>query len=435
MLESGESTFLAGKLSMRAIPAEVTALIEPFMHRRRFATGQFLMQQGDTAKSIMVLDEGVVEIFTTDESGTRQHINKGSRGDVLGEMALLSGEPRSASVLALSDVKALVLPAERFHELAHDHPALSVVLTKLVADRLAGSGPDVLHGKTFHDYRIVRRLGRGGMSIVYEAIDPNGQHVALKMMSHSLVYDDFGREQFEREVRAIESLNHENIVRVFGRFAAFHSFFMIMEHCRGANLSEVIKYNGPLPEEEIRKIVGQLAAAVLAAHDSGLVHRDIKPANIMLIPEGTVKLMDFGLAAPVIDESLSQYAKHVVGTPRYMAPEQLDGKPAGFPADYFSFGAVVYELLTGKPLFAERKLSQLRKRHAQWNFPDYDVLRPTKNEWSRQLLAECLIRDPQKRRPDLSAIAKWAAPVDAGMLPGGNADTGKAGWEDETIME
>ncbi len=323
MLDSEESTFLPGRLSIHAIPTEVTELIEPHMHRRTYSAGEYLMRQGDAAESIMVIDNGVVDIFTSDETGARQHINKGSSGDILGEMALLSGEARSASVLALSDVEVLVLPAGRFHELAHRHPALSVVLTKLVSDRLAGSGPDVLHGKTFHDHRIVRRLGRGGMSIVYEAIDPSGQHVALKMMSHRLVYDDFGRDQFEREVRAIESLDHENIVRVFGRFAAFHSFFMVMEHCRGADLAEVIKQAGPLPEVEVKKIAGQLAAAVLAAHDAGLVHRDIKPANIMLTPEGTIKLMDFGLATPVFDESMPEIPKQVVGTPRYMAPEEL----------------------------------------------------------------------------------------------------------------
>lgn len=435
MLESDESTYLTGKLSIHAIPAEFTALIEPHMHREAFATGEFLMRQGDTAQSIMVIDEGVVEIFTSDESGARQHINKGSRGDILGEMALLSGEPRSASVLALSDVAALVLPADRFHELAHEHPALSMVLTKLVSDRLAGTGPDVLHGKTLHDHRIIRRLGRGGMSIVYEAIDPAGQHVALKMMSHSLVYDDYGRDQFEREARAIEALDHENIVRVFGRFAAFHSFFMIMEHCRGADLSAVIKRHGPLPEGEIKKIIGQLASAVLAAHDAGLVHRDIKPANIMLTPEGTIKLMDFGLATPVFDNSLSDVPVHVVGTPRYMAPEQLAGKSVGFPADYFSFGGVVYELLTGKPLFAEKKLSKLIKRHAQWDFPDYDALPPTEEDWCRRLLEACLVCDPQQRTPDLQALTKWAAPVDPRLLPADDDAADRAAWEDDTVME
>jgi len=430
----GESTFLLGDFSINAIPEEVAVLLEPHMCPRTFSAGEFLMRQGEREDSIMIVHDGVVEIFTTNEAGERQHINKASRGDVLGEMALLSGEPRTASVIALNDVTVLVLTAPQFHELAHETPELSVVLTKLVAERLAGDGPDVLHGKTFHEHRIIRRLGRGGMSIVYEAVDAQGRHVALKMMSHSLVYDDYAREQFEREARTIEELDHENIVRVFGRFAAFHSYFMIMEHCRGADLSHVIKSRAPLPADEVRKILGQLARAILAAHEAGLVHRDIKPSNIMLTADGSVKLMDFGLATPVYDKSLRETHKRVVGTPRYMAPEQLAGGAIDVAADYFAFGCVAHELMSGEPLFDEPTLPKLFQRHARWDLPSWTDLHFQECDWCRPLWESCLQREPSQRTPDLSEAAAWAESVDVGLVPDESADARRA-WEDDTIVE
>lgn len=421
-----------GSLSFRSLSAPVIQLIESEMHEERFSAGEFLMRQGDAATSMMVIREGVVDIHTLDDQGGRKHINKGSRGDVVGEMSLLAGGTRTASIVALSDVQVLVLPAERFHQLAHEHPAISVVLTQLVADRLGGTGPDVLGGKTFHGYRIVRRLGRGGMSVVYEAIDAESEQlVALKMMSHSLVYDESARDQFEQESQVIESLDHENIVRVFGRFAVFHTFFMVMEHCSGANLAEVIREHGPLPPEECRKILGQLAKSLIAAHDAGLVHRDIKPSNIMLMRTGRIKLMDFGLATPVLDESLSNSDSPIVGTPRYMAPEQMAGEPVGQSADYFAFGCVAYEMLTGQQLFAKTKITELLRRHAAGDLPDFSALEP----WGREILKQCLAKNPAARRLDLKQIAMAAAPVHSTLLPTNISSTGGDGWEDETVIE
>lgn len=435
MPEGTKTTFLFKHNPLRSVPVEGLALIEPHMHLKRFAAGEHLIRQGDAATSIMIIRKGVAEVYTEND-GVRQHINKISRGEVLGEMALLSGEARSASVLALSEVEAQVLPAERFHELAHETPAISVVLTQLVADRLGGSGPDVLQGKTFHGYRIVRRLGRGGMSVVYEGVDgETGRLVALKMMSHSLVYDDLARDQFEREARIIESLRHENIVGVYERFAAFHSYFLVMEHCAGANLAEVLRHSGAIPADVCRKILGQLARALLAAHGTGLVHRDIKPANVMLTAQGTIKLMDFGLAAPVLDDALKNVESPIVGTPRYMAPEQLTGQPVDQSVDYFALGCVAYEVLTGQPLFPEAKLSEILSRRDNWQLPDFPSLRPDFPDWALSLLNQCLQKDPAHRQPDLNEMAFHASKVSADLIPPREAMSKPGNWEDDTVVE
>jgi hypothetical protein len=435
MPEGTKTTFLSNQDPLRAVPAEGLALIEPHMHLKRFSAGEHLIRQGEAATSIMIIREGIAEVYT-ESGGSRQHINKISQGEVLGEMALLSGEARSASVLALSDVEVRVLPAERFHQLAREHPAISLVLTQLVADRLGGSGPDVLQGKTFHGHRIVRRLGRGGMSVVYEGVDEEtGRLVALKMMSHSLVYDELACDQFEREARVIESLRHENIVGVYDRFAAFHSYFLVMEHCSGANLAEVLRHVGAIPADTCRKILGQLARALHTAHAAGLVHRDVKPANVMLTVEGTIKLMDFGLATPVLDEALKSSDSPVVGTPRYMAPEQLAGEPVGQAVDFFALGCVVYELLTGQPLFPETKLPELLLRRAAWRLPDFASDRPDLPEWALPLLNHCLQKRPEQRRPDLKSLASHAAPVPTELLPSNDARPQQGNWEDDTVVE
>jgi hypothetical protein len=213
------------------LPAPVVRLIESNMEVRTFEAGEFLIRQHAPGTSLMVLCDGEVEISTSDDQGNRRVLTCTSQVQVLGEMALLTRQPRNADVVALATVRALVLPAEQFHELAGRYPEISEVLTLMLAERLGVPGrDDVLAGKTLDSYRICSRLGRGGMAVVYEARHvENDQHVALKMMSHRLVYDREALDQFQAEADIIQSFDHENIVKLFGRFSAFHTYF----HCDG----------------------------------------------------------------------------------------------------------------------------------------------------------------------------------------------------------
>jgi serine/threonine protein kinase len=290
------------------------------------------------------------------------------------------------------------------------------MLTRLFATRRGGAGRDVLAGKTFGGYRFRRHLGQGGMGIVYEASHvETGRQVALKMMSHRLVYDAEALTQFQREAEIIESFDHPNIVTTYGRFAAFHTYFIAMQFCDGHTLEDVINSAGPLPEAEFRRIIGQLAAALDHAHGQNIIHRDVKPANIMLNRDGTVKLMDFGLAKPV-EPDVGQPAVSIVGTPRYMAPEQLAGLKVGKEADYFALGCVAYKLLTGQPLFTGRRTADIRREHNRYRMPDFRAVCPGMSIATNWLLEQCLARDPWQRRPNLKQVAAWAAPVDPALL-------------------
>jgi CRP-like cAMP-binding protein len=394
----------------------VASLLEEHMHEEQFADDEYLIRQGEPGDSLMVIRSGQVQIGTTDEHGRRNWIARSGRGQVLGEMALLTGEPRTADVIAVKPVRAMVLPAEEFHRLARQYPEISVVLTNIVARRLGASDHDVLAGKTLGGWLIHGRLGKGGMSVVYDAEDSRGRRAALKMMSHRLVYEEDACRQFQREAEIIQRFDHPNVVGMYDRFAAFHTFFLALEFCEGRPLDLLLRRIGPLPEDDVRKIVGQLAAGLDYAHRAGVIHRDIKPSNVMAAEDGTLKIMDFGLARPV-DEAPSTPEAAVVGTPAYMAPEQLLGERLTVAADLFSLGAVIWELLAGKRLMGTFNFAQIMRMHAAWTPPSVRDRLPHVSPELATIVETCLALDPAERRVDLAQLASWAAP--ATLLGGG----------------
>ena len=399
-----------------SLPTTIANRIDKKLESLSFKADEFLMRQGDPGNSLMMIANGIVEVSATDENGVDHFIARAGRGEVMGEMALLTDELRSANVAAVSDVDALVLSADTFHELAHEFPLLSVVLTQLVAQRLGGLGRDVLAGKVLGGHRISRRLGRGGMAVVYEANDEmSSDRVALKMMSHRLVYDHKALELFQREADIIEGFDHDNIVKMQGRFEAFHTYFIVMQFCDGLALEEVLKEHGTLSEDEFRKIFGQIALALSYAHQRHVIHRDIKPANIMLNRNGVVNLMDFGLAKPVEDGDSTQ-REAVVGTIRYMAPEQLNGAKPTPMMDYFALGCTAHKLLNGGPLFTESTREGMRRRHSKGEVPSLGALCPELSADTAEVFENVFRHDPEKRTLDLKRMATWAAPVKASWL-------------------
>ncbi len=400
------------------LPAELVDRLEAQMFERSYSATEFLTRQGDPGDCLFLIREGTVGIVVNDENGATHEIDRSVSGDVLGEMALLTEEPRSASLIAHDDVTAMLLPSDKFHAAALKNPEIGEVLTKLLALRLGGQRRDVLVGKTLNKYRIVRRLGRGGMAIVYAgAHQDETRLVALKMLSHRLVYDKASLVWFHREADIVESFEHPNIVRMFGRFKAFKSYFIVMEFCDGITLERLVRLNGRLSQDDFRRAFGQIASAVLYAHQREVVHRDIKPVNVMLNFDGTVKLMDFGLAKPINElEPVTEVDNHIVGTPRYMAPEQLKGREITEVTDYFALGCTAYKLLTGDTLFPEHDVNKLRAIHDCWTVPDFSQRRPELAPDICELLTGCLQRRRSKRVCDLAKYATWAAPLDVARL-------------------
>src|SRR5689334_15846966 len=213
--------------------------------------------------------------------------------------------------------------------------------------------------QTVGRYEITGELGRGAMGVVYKALDPTiGRTVALKTMRldvHGLDAQEMVR-RFQNEARAAGVLNHPNIVTIYDAGEEDGIFYIAMEFIEGTTLHEVLTEQRVLATDEVLQLTRQISRGLDYAHSNGIVHRDIKPANIMITGNGTVKIMDFGIA-----KSGGQVTNtgQVLGTPNYMAPEQVRGKPLDGRSDLFSFGVMLYEMLTGEKPFVGQNVTTI----------------------------------------------------------------------------
>ena len=253
-------------------------------------------------------------------------------------------------------------------------------------------------GQTIAHYRITAKLGAGGMGEVYRATDTKlGREVAIKVLPEAFASDADRMARFQREAQVLAALNHPNIAQIYG----VEDRALVMELVEGEAL------RGPLPLETALGYARQIADALEAAHDKGIVHRDLKPANIMITPAGTVKVLDFGLAAvaigtpsdatqsPTLTLSPTRMGM-ILGTASYMSPEQAAGKPVDKRADIWSFGAVLWEMVTGEQLFQGETVSHILAAVLK-DQPDL-TRAPAK---VRRLLSKCLEKDPKKRLRDI----------------------------------
>jgi eukaryotic-like serine/threonine-protein kinase len=253
-------------------------------------------------------------------------------------------------------------------------------------------------------YRLVRRIGAGGMGEVWEADDVVlGRRVALKVLAQELADDERATRRFVREARATARLTHPNVARVydFGRDGGVP--YLVMELLEGNTLADR-PAGGPLPPGEAARICAVVADALDAAHGRGIVHRDVKPGNVLLTPAGEVKVMDFGIAAAA-DETHSTTGSGVYGTAAYISPERAAGRPATPASDVYSLGAVLYELLTGRPPFLGDSPMAVIRAHMHERPRPVRELAP----WVPARLADAceaaLAKDPAQRPSSAAALA------------------------------
>ena len=255
-------------------------------------------------------------------------------------------------------------------------------------------------------YKVLGELGRGAMGVVYKANDPNlDRVVALKTII--LDKDADGRAEYQKrfmlEAKAAGKLNHPNIVTTFDFGEADGAAYLAMELLEGTDLRKRVQ-QGPIPALEAVEIACQVAEGLAYAHHRGVVHRDIKPGNIMLPDRGAAKIMDFGLARMrVADHKTSTGI--VLGTPRYMSPEQITGQPVDHRSDIFSLGIVVWEMLTGKRLFAGTEIQQVSHSIAYDEHVPPTRLNPELPAMLDFVVARALKKDPAVRYQDADEMA------------------------------
>jgi CRP-like cAMP-binding protein len=399
---------------------ELQTLLLSVMRVCHYQAGDYLMRQGERGEYLLLILEGTACAYVRYPVGDARPIAEFSAGAVVGEISLLTDEPRTADVIATTAARVLLLTVTDFHRLADAHPQLRIVLTFVLAERLGQATHDGLSGKDIHGYRIVRRVGRGGMGIVYEGVSlATGATIALKMMSHALLYQPAAIQRFRREADALRSFHHESIGRLYDHFAAYKTEFLVMEFCEGVTLAQHLASQGSLDEAAVQRIIGQLADTLHYVHLLGLTHNDLKPSNVMIGPSGRTKLLDFGLVkfsrdaesrAP--EEATTSQPFTLLGTPRYMAPEQFSSEPTDYRVDVYGLACIAYELLTGRPVVTSSDLfAMIQEKHA-FVLPSRHDIGPGVTTAMHAFLAHGLEARPGKRAVDLHQVARWAGPVE-----------------------
>ncbi len=277
-------------------------------------------------------------------------------------------------------------------------------------------------GQSLAHYRIDRKIGEGGMGEVWAATDTRLHRMAaLKALPASVAADPGRLARFKREAQVLAALNHPNIAGVYGLEEVGQDSYLAMELVEGEELAQRIA-RGPLPVDEVLAIARQIADALEAAHEKGIVHRDLKPANIKVTPDGTVKVLDFGLAKAIDGDgsglrqqdpspssqtmtspAMTQMGM-ILGTAGYMSPEQARGRPVDRRADIWAFGVVLYEMLTGDRLFAGETVTDSIAAVVTRE-PDWNRLPAGASQATRRVLRRCLQKDPRNRLRDIGDAA------------------------------
>ena len=268
-------------------------------------------------------------------------------------------------------------------------------------------------GTSLGPYAVTALIGEGGMGQVYQATDTKlNRQVALKILPEAFASDPDRLARFQREAQVLASLNHPNIAQIHGIEEAEDTRALVLELVEGPTLADRIA-QGAIPIDEALPIAKQIAEALEVAHEQGIIHRDLKPANIKVREDGTVKVLDFGLAkaldttaeddpsqSPTLTAAATQMGV-IMGTAAYMSPEQASGSAVDKRADIWSFGVVLFEMLTGHGLFGGKTVSHVLASVLKTD-PDWKALPVTTPQPLRRLLRRCLEKEPKRRLRDVS---------------------------------
>ncbi|MFC2172850.1 serine/threonine-protein kinase [Acidobacteriota bacterium] len=277
-----------------------------------------------------------------------------------------------------------------------------------------------LTGRSLGGFKILRKLGRGGMAEVYKAHEESlNRIVALKVPSQRILEDETFIKRFQREAQAAAQLSHPNIVQIhaFGEEEGIHYF--AMEYIKGETLKDVIARKGSLPPSRAVPIVRQVAEALAAAHSVGIVHRDIKPANIMLDSAGRVKVADFGIAQWSSAGTKLTREGAFMGTPEYISPDQCEGREVDGRSDIYSLGVTFYEMLTGKTPFEADTPAAMVLKIIGGKYPSIGEVKPDVPERVRQIVAKMMDKDKENRYQKADSLVKDLKRFEAGgCVPG-----------------
>jgi len=368
--------------------------------------GQRFITQGQEGEAAYIIQRGSCQLIV-EKDGEFHPVGHRGEGDVVGVMAILTGEPRGAHVEAETDMEVWVLKREQFEHISKEQPGLFGFLTELVTDRFDSRRP--IADRTIGKYIATDIIGRGGFSIIYKGmhLDLN-MPVAIKMMRHDLAMDSDYLSNFRNEAKTIAGLNHENIIKIYDVEERFRTVFIVMEFLEGESLNAMVGRLKTIPPALAVKLLLQICSGLQHVHQRGIIHRDINSSNVLIHRDDRLTILDFGLAAPIGARDFSS-----LGTIAYMAPEQIEGDPMDQRTDIYAMGIMAFEMVAGRRPFPEEDAQALADMHLTHDIPNPAATVPNLPQDLQRFITKACRRDPDCRYrgvdealTDLRQIAK-----------------------------
>lgn len=376
------------------------------MEFHRIRKGERFIRQGEEAVEFYLILKGSCSVHLEKDHVLFSVAQLGP-GDLVGEMAVFTGEKRSASVEAETDMDMLRMSRDQFEVLSEEYPEFRRYLSEIVTHRLSTS--KITTEKKIGKYIITEKIGDGGSSIIYKGIHSVLKlPVAIKMLKHEMAMDPDFIEIFSNEAKIIAQLNHPQIVRVYDIEELYRTVFIIMEYLEGVPLRQILDNTKKLPMEKTLDIVLQTCFGLEYAHKYGIIHQDINPRNIFVQPDGSVKIIDFGLACRIgtVDTNFL-----FPGTIYYISPEQIKGDPVDERSDLYSLGITVYETITGKLPFPGNDMKSLVNWHLSEEIHDTRASLPDLPDEMHTFFMKSIRRDPVERFNSVSEVIGLLKPL------------------------
>jgi CRP-like cAMP-binding protein len=351
--------------------------------------GERFITQGEEGEYAYIIQRGSC-IVIVEKNGEPHPIDHRSEGDIVGITSVLTGEPRRAHVEAETDMELWCFNKTQLENISEKDLELLSFLTEIVADRFDSKRPtaDRMIGK----YLATDIIGRGSSSIVYKGVHTGLKiPVIIKMMRHDMAMDPYFIASFKNEAITIATLNHENIIKIYDIEECFKTIFIIMQYLEGRTLREVLNSNGKLSPPTALRYILQTCRGLKYAHDRGIIHQDINPGNLFILPDDTLKIIDFGFACSRGAENF------LTGTPYYMAPEQVECLPVDERTDIYCLGITAFELVTGKRPYPDKDGWTVMEMHVNQDIQDPADYEPNVPEALRQFIIKACTRDPNHR--------------------------------------
>ena len=395
--------FLSNTDLLKSIPRNAICPLLNCLTFQRVKAGQRFITQGKAGNTSFIIQKGTC-VVNVEKDGELIPVVRMQAGDVVGEMALITSEPRSAHVDAETDMYLWCLEKTQFDKISQTYPELRSFLTDLIANWFETR--PVTAERRIGKYLITDIIGKGGYSIVYRGVHAAlGMPVAVKMMKHDMAMRSDFIQNFRNEAKTIAQFNHENIVYVYDFEERFQTLFIVMEFLEGMSLRALLKGILKLPPLRVVDYLLQICAGLQYAHAKNIVHQDIKPGNILILPNDKIKILDFGLACPCGSENF------LTGTPFYMSPEQIDCLPVDVRTDIFALGLTAYEMLTGQRPFPEEDAWEAMNLRLKQDIPDPAEIVPDLPEALRKFILKACAREMSARYQDVGKIIEDLKPL------------------------